>query len=113
MKVNKKLLLKILFTVFISTFAAAFAQAVLTFPSTTGYTTLNDLVVAVVNWFLSVTAGVAIFFIIIGGIYYLTAFGDDKRMQEGKKIITYAVYGLILILVSYSIVTTINAIIFS
>lgn len=85
----------------------------LCFPNTGARDNVNDLVTAVINWFLSITAGVAIFFLIIGGVYYLTAFGDEKRMEEGKKIITYAIYGLILILISYSVVTTLNTIIFS
>lgn len=110
---KNSLLVKVLLTVFVFTAIASFASAaILEIPSTTGYKTLNELVTAIVNWFLSITAGVTIFFLIIGGVYYLTAFGDDKRMQEGKKIITYAVYGLMMILVSYSIVTTINSIIF-
>lgn len=88
------------------------AHALLTFDPFSSYNSVNDLTTAVVNWFLSITAGVTIFFLIMGGVYYLTAFGDDKRMQEGKKIITYAVYGLLLILISYSVVVTLNKIIF-
>lgn len=107
---------KVFLAAFVFMAVVPFAHAAgntIIFNSTTSYTTVNDLVTAVVNWFLSVTAGITIFFLIIGGVYYLTAFGDDKRMQEGKKIITYAVYGLILILISYSVVNTINAIIFN
>ncbi len=87
------------------------AQGVV-FDPTTSYNTVNEIVEAVSNYFLSFVAGLAILFLIIGGIYYLTAFGDDKRMEEGKKIITYTVYGLVIILISYSVVTTLNAIIF-
>jgi hypothetical protein len=73
--------------------------------------TIPLLIDAIINWFLTLTAAVTILFLIIGGIYYITAFGDDKKMEEGKKIISYAVYGLIMILISYSLVTTVNFII--
>jgi len=44
----------------------------------------------VTNWILSFASGITILFLIIGGIYYLTSAGDDKQMEEGKKIINYA-----------------------
>lgn len=72
---------------------------------------LSAIIGSAIDWLLSVTAGLAILFIIIGGIYYITASGDDKKMQEGKTIITYSVWGLLFIIISYSIVITINNII--
>lgn len=94
-------------------FTAIFpARAAVVFDKISTYATVKDLVEAISNWFLSIVAGVAILFLIVGGIYYLTAYGDENRMQEGKKIITYTIYGLIIILISYSVVTTLNAIIF-
>jgi len=107
------LFLKVSAVIFVSTVFAFSSKAAVVFPPTSSYSTVNALVTGVINWFLSITAGVTIFFLIIGGIYYLTAFGDEKRMEEGKKIITYTIYGLVLILISYSVVTTLNAIIFS
>lgn len=106
------LFLKVFSAILLSTIFVFPAQAAITFDPTSNYPTVNALADGVANWLLSITAGVTIFFLIIGGIYYLTAFGDDKRMQEGKKIITYAIYGLVLILISYSVITTLNAIIF-
>ncbi|MDP3056943.1 MAG: hypothetical protein Q8N37_00270 [bacterium] len=111
--ISKKFLMKVFGVIVLSAIFVFPAKAVITFNSTTQYNTVNELTTGVVNWFLSVTAGITIFFLIIGGIYYLTAFGDEKRMQEGKRIITYAIYGLVIILISYSVVTTLNTIIFS
>lgn len=72
---------------------------------------LSEIIGSAIDWLLTVTAGLALLFIIIGGIYYITAAGDDKQMQEGKAIITYSVWGLVFILISYSIVLTVNSII--
>lgn len=111
--VSEKLSLKILTAVFFLFSFAFAARAVVEFKSFSSYTTVTGLITAVINWFLSITAGVTVLLLIIGGIYYLTAFGDEERMRQGKKIITYAVYGLIIVLISYSVVTTVNAIIFN
>lgn len=110
--VKKIFLIKTFLAVFFSAFIAFSAKAAIIFNSTTSYNTVNELTEGIANWFLSITAGLTIFFLIIGGIYYLTAFGDDKRMEEGKKIITYTIFGLIMILISYSVITTLNKIIF-
>ncbi len=72
---------------------------------------LTEIIADIIDWLLKITSGVAILFIIIGGIIYATAAGDDKRMETAKSIITYAVLGLLFILISYSIVVTVNGII--
>lgn len=113
-KTGAKNLFLMFFSIFLLASAVIFpAKADVIFNSATNYPTVNALTDAIVNWFLSITAGLAILFLIIGGIYYVTAFGDDKRIEEAKKIITYAIFGLVLILISYSVVTTLNSIIFS
>lgn len=112
-KTGAKNLFLMFFSIFLLALAVIFpAKADVIFNSATNYPTVNALTDAIVNWFLSITAGLAILFLIIGGIYYVTAFGDDKRIEEAKKIITYAIFGLALILISYSVVATVNKIIF-
>lgn len=111
--ISKKFLARIISVVFLFTAIAFVAEASVDFNNTGSYNTVNDLVAAVSNWFLGLVAGIAILFLIIGGIFYLTAYGDENQMKEGKKIITYTIYGLVIILISYSVVTTLNNIIFS
>lgn len=96
--------------------AAASLFVIFAFPVSaqiTGLTTrsLSEIITGVINWLLSIASGLAILFIIIGGIYYITAGGDEQRMSTGKKIITYSVVGLVFIIISYSIVVTVNKII--
>lgn len=111
-KEYKKIAIIIFSVIFISIFffSAAHADVVIDPPSS--FPTLKALITAVINWFLRITSAITILFLIIGGIYYITAFGDDNRMKEGKRIITYAIYGLVLVLISYSVVLTVNNIIF-
>ncbi len=104
-----KLIAFIIFSFF--SFATA-ARADVVFDPLSSYTSINDVVGGVTNWILGIAAGITILFLIVGGIYYITAAGDEKQMGEGKKIVNYAIIGLVVILISYSIVLTLNAIIF-
>lgn len=43
-----------------------------------------------------------------GGFHYITAAGNPQRMNEGKDIISNAVIGLVLVLISYLLLNAIN-----
>lgn len=49
----------------------------------------------------------AILFIVIGGYQYMTSSGDDKKAENGKKTIKWAIIGLGLVLFAYAIVTVV------
>lgn len=72
---------------------------------------LSVIIGRMINWLLSIAAGLAILFIIIGGVYYVTAAGNDAQIETAKKMIAYSIIGLVFVIVSYSIVVTINSII--
>ena len=47
-------------------------------------------------------AGIAIFIMfLIGGFQYLTSGGDPKATQSAKNVLTYAVFGLVFILLGW------------
>lgn len=48
--------------------------------------------------------------LIVGGVKYITSGGDPKATQGAKNTITYAIGGLVLILISYLILVVIKAI---
>jgi len=60
--------------------------------------------------FLSIVAVIAI---IIGGVMYITAGGDEKKTERAKHVILYTVIGLVLIGVSGIIVNVLIAFFFS
>jgi hypothetical protein len=45
--------------------------------------------------------------IIYGGFLYVSAAGNSEKIENAKKIIMYAVIGIIVILLSFAIVNTI------
>ena len=46
---------------------------------------------------------IAFIFLIIGGYQYLTAGGDPKKAQKAKNTLTYAIIGLVLLLLAWLI----------
>jgi len=60
------------------------------------------------KWLLSVAGSIALFTLIVGGVFYVTSSGNDQRVETAKKMITWTLLGLILILASYSIIIVID-----
>jgi hypothetical protein len=67
-------------------------------------TTLNSLPNTVINVLFGVAGGLAIIFIIIGGIKYVVSAGDSKATASAKNTILYAVVGLVVVAVAGFIV---------
>lgn len=86
----------------------------LTAPSTEGYspgltqaTTGREFILNVTNFILGFLGILAVVIVIYGGFLYVTAAGQEEQATKGKKSITYAIIGIILILGSFAIVNTI------
>ncbi len=72
-----------------------------------GTGTTSDLAKIISNittWILGFAGTIAVLFIIWGGIQYITAAGNEKQAESAKQTLTYAVLGLIVILLAYVIV---------
>ncbi len=76
------------------------------FPVDTGLGTadLKDTVVNIIQWLLGVLALVAVTLIIYGGFVWLTAAGNEEKIEKAKKVISAAVIGLIIVLLAWAIV---------
>lgn len=66
--------------------------------------TLNEIIMRILNLLLSLVGILAIIGLIIGGAFYLTAYGDDKRIESGKKIITSSIIGIVIVMAALVIV---------
>ena len=69
-----------------------------------------DIITSIIEWLLGISLILAILVLIYGGIVYITSVGSD-RTEDAKKTITYAVLGILVIGVSYSIIAVIVKII--
>lgn len=67
--------------------------------------TLSSLALEVLNFLLSIIGVLAIIMLVIGGLIYLTAAGNENKAETGKKIVTYAVVGVSVALAALVITT--------
>jgi hypothetical protein len=59
---------------------------------------------------LSFVGRLALLMLIFGGVYYVMSGADSKKQETAKKIIKYALLGLILILISYGVIVAFDKI---
>lgn len=50
---------------------------------------------------------IAVLMLALGGLRYITSRGDQTQMEEAKKTITWSVIGLIVIILSWAIITNV------
>jgi hypothetical protein len=59
------------------------------------------------NILLPLTGIVAMLFIIFGGFRYITSAGDAEAAESGKRMVSNAVIGIVVIALSYTIIATV------
>lgn len=85
-------------------FAPFIVSAALT--QSTGLNTIDDLwakVLLIMNWIISIFFVVATIFIIMAGFKYVTAGGDSAKIDEAKHMLTYAIIGIAVGLLAFTI----------
>lgn len=75
--------------------------------ATGGEGSFRNLARTIVNFFLYFLGFIATVMIIYGGILYVTSAGNDENVGKAKKILIYAIVGIVVILLSFAIVNTV------
>ena len=75
--------------------------------SAAGLNTITGLITFVIQTLLFFAGGVAVLFIIIGGFWYITSAGNEEQAEKGKNALINAIIGVVIIILSYVIVTVI------
>ena len=70
-------------------------------------TSLRQYILNVLNFALTFLGLIAVAFIVYAGYLYVTSGGDDGNMEKAKKIILYAVIGILVILAAFALVNTV------
>ena len=78
--------------------------------STSAWSTgsLREAILVVINFFLFFLGLVATVFVIYGGFLYITAGGDDGKVESAKKILMYSVVGILICLMSFALINTVT-----
>lgn len=84
------------------------AEKTVTLDSPIGRITISELLgTKIIPGFLGVVGAFAVAAIIWGGFGYITAMGSEEKIKAARATITYAVIGLIFVLISWMFVNTV------
>jgi len=75
--------------------------------ATGGETDLRALVLKMVNYALTFLGIISVIMVIYGGVTYVISAGNDDAVGNAKKIIQFALIGIVIILLSFVIVNAV------
>jgi heme/copper-type cytochrome/quinol oxidase subunit 2 len=61
----------------------------------------GTIIIGVINWLMGIVGLIAMLVFVVSGWMYLTAAGDEKKTEEAKNNIKYAITGVVVALVAY------------
>jgi len=70
-----------------------------------GEADLEETVIAIIQWILGLLGLVGVIMILYGGFTWMTAGGNEEKIEKAKKIISAAIIGIIIVILSWAIVT--------
>lgn len=70
--------------------------------------TFGTLLQTFINWSLYIIGGLGVLGFVYAGFLYITAGGDDTKIGEAKKMMTYAIIGIVVALLGLIVATTVN-----
>lgn len=73
-------------------------------PAGPDLSSVGQLISNISTWLLFLAIAAVIIMIIIGAYYYILSFGSADRANKGKQIITWAVIGMIVVILAKVIV---------
>jgi len=84
--------------------APAFAQLNTSF-DITGYGTNSpeEIVINLINWVLGILALIAVILVLVGGFRWMTAAGNEEKVDSAKKLLVAAVIGLVIVMAAWGI----------
>jgi len=74
----------------------------------TGNLDIKVVLANIIIWILGLSGGIAVLFLILGGLQYITSSGNKDKAEQAKQTILYAVIGLIVIALSFVIVAFVS-----
>ncbi len=79
-------------------------------PGPAGQLSFGALVTLVLQIALLIVGSIAVLFLVYGGYRYITSSGNEEVTEEAKKIIVNAILGLVIVILSFAVITIISRI---
>ncbi len=64
---------------------------------------LPDFVARIISWVVGILGVVLVALFVYGGVVYATSIGNEERIETGKKIMLYAIIGVVIIAIAFAI----------
>jgi hypothetical protein len=65
----------------------------------------REITLRTIRWILGLLGLIAVAMVIFGGITWMTSAGNEKRVEQAKNILTYAIIGTVIMLLSWAMVS--------
>ncbi len=75
--------------------------------ATGGQNSIRGLILTIVDYFLGFLGLLAVIMVVYGGVTYVSSAGEDEAIGKAKKIIMYALVGIVVILLAFVLVRAI------
>lgn len=75
-----------------------------------GKNPIQEFIIRVINYALTVIGSIAVIILIIGGFMMMFSQGNQQKLDEAKDVVKYAVIGIIVTLLAYIIVISVQSI---
>ncbi len=75
--------------------------------SLSGAKTLQELLLKIIQTALALAGVAGVLYLIYGGYLYITSGGNDEQAESGKKALVNAIIGIVIVIMSYTIVNVI------
>lgn len=61
---------------------------------------LPTFIISLINWLIGFAAVLAVVMIIVSGFQFITAFGDEKKIQKATSSLIFAIVGMVLVFIA-------------
>lgn len=79
-----------------------------TFNNPLSFTSITDMIIAIINVVIVMSIPVIVFFLIYAGFMYVTARGNPEKLQQASQALLYGIIGGVIILASVAIMTIVK-----
>lgn len=69
---------------------------------------VGDLILSIIRILIGLLMAITVLFIVLGGYQYVTSAGNEEQAKRGRRTLTYAIIGLVVVILSYVIVNTVS-----
>lgn len=84
--------------------ANTYINALISKGTGTSQTDLMQLIYGIINWAVGIAALVCVVILIVSGYKYITAAGDENKVESATKTLTFAIIGLVVCFIAVILV---------